>query len=115
MKFKELHESLDLNYRRAYDILNVLTTTPLVSKRGKKRDNEQAYLFLDGEPLPDLMNLKNLSEQLEQEKQHKEELIKEIKELQMKNALATALWEEEEEEEDASKTSSPLPPAHHQN
>ncbi len=40
MTFKDIHDTLDLDYRRAYDILNVLLTTPLIHKKGKKRDTK---------------------------------------------------------------------------
>jgi len=46
MNFKQIHKELGLDYRRAYDILNVLTTTPLVSKRGKNEIMNNFIFFL---------------------------------------------------------------------
>mmetsp|Transcript_23236 Transcript_23236/g.39957 ORF Transcript_23236/g.39957 Transcript_23236/m.39957 type:complete len:200 (+) Transcript_23236:41-640(+) len=67
--FKDLHEMLALDYRRAYDILNVLVTTPLVSKMGKKRENKLPYMFRNGDALPEPVDLDNLVPQILEEQQ----------------------------------------------
>ncbi|KAG9390272.1 Transcription factor E2F-like [Carpediemonas membranifera] len=67
MTFKDIHDTLDLDYRRAYDILNVLLTTPLVQKQGKKRDNKLPYMFGDGKPVPVSVDVFSLLSDLEEQ------------------------------------------------
>jgi hypothetical protein len=45
MIFKEIHETLSIDYRRAYDILNILQTTSLITKTGKKRENKLPFIY----------------------------------------------------------------------
>ncbi|KAJ3429173.1 transcription factor e2f [Anaeramoeba flamelloides] len=66
--FKDIFTELGIGYRRAYDILNVLLTTPLVSKKGKKRENKIPYVFLDGRPLQEVVDIATILEQTETEK-----------------------------------------------
>ncbi|KAJ4454785.1 hypothetical protein PAPYR_10433 [Paratrimastix pyriformis] len=65
--FKEIHEALEIDYRRAYDILNVLMTTPLIRKEGKKRDPGQPYIYVDGTPLREPVDLDKLLALIETE------------------------------------------------
>jgi hypothetical protein len=51
MTFEDIRELAQLDYRRVYDIMNVLQTTPLISKEGRKRDADKPFLFGDGTPL----------------------------------------------------------------
>ncbi|KAJ3430654.1 transcription factor e2f6 [Anaeramoeba flamelloides] len=67
MVFKDIFTELGIGYRRAYDILNVLLTTPLVHKPGKKRESKMPYIYLDGEPLPEVVDVVNILEQIEYE------------------------------------------------
>jgi len=60
MIFKEIHETLGIDYRRAYDILNILLTTSLVTKTGKKRENKLPFIYQDGVPLPETVDLKDI-------------------------------------------------------
>ncbi|KAL0222496.1 hypothetical protein RCL1_002350 [Eukaryota sp. TZLM3-RCL] len=62
--FKDIHQILNIDYRRAYDILNVLQTTPIIVKTGKKRDNQQPYHWADGKPLPYPVPVDTLAEDL---------------------------------------------------
>jgi len=60
MVFKDIHETLGIDYRRAYDILNILLTTSLVTKTGKKRENKLPFIYQDGVPLPEAVELKDI-------------------------------------------------------
>lgn len=64
LPFKEIHSELTIDYRRAYDILNVLLTTPLVTKHGKKRENKLPYVFQDGVALNEPVSIDSISEEL---------------------------------------------------
>ncbi|GKT26383.1 hypothetical protein ADUPG1_013341 [Aduncisulcus paluster] len=63
--FKQIHEDLGIDYRRLYDILNVLCTSPMVHKVGKKRDPEAPFVFGDGTPLPCPVDLSKLVGEIE--------------------------------------------------
>ncbi|KAJ4462832.1 hypothetical protein PAPYR_23 [Paratrimastix pyriformis] len=69
MGFKEIHEALKIDYRRAYDILNVLLTTPLLDKKGKKRDSRAPYVYQDGIPLSEPCEVDNVGTLIAQEQQ----------------------------------------------
>ncbi len=50
--FKDVYTSVDIDYRRAYDILNVLLSTDLIKKKGFRMDSSQPYqIFDDKEPV----------------------------------------------------------------
>lgn len=64
MPFKDIHKELTIDYRRAYDILNVLLTTPLVTRTGKKRENKLPYVYSDGKPLSEPVSIDRLAIEL---------------------------------------------------
>ncbi|KAJ3423448.1 transcription factor e2f [Anaeramoeba flamelloides] len=82
MVFKDIFTELGIGYRRAYDILNVLLTTPLLTKKGKKRESNMPYVYLDGEPLPENVDVRNVLEQIESEEQQIKVLTKYIQRLE---------------------------------
>ncbi|KAJ3430968.1 transcription factor e2f [Anaeramoeba flamelloides] len=82
MVFKDIFTELGIGYRRAYDILNVLLTTPLLTKKGKKRESNMPYVYLDGEPLPENVDVRNVLEQIESEEQQINVLTKYIQRLE---------------------------------
>ncbi|KAJ3426666.1 hypothetical protein M0812_26234 [Anaeramoeba flamelloides] len=72
-------------YLQTCDIL-VLLTTPLVSKKGKKRENKIPYVFLDGKPLQEVVDIATILDQIETEK----------KQIEVFNSLNNRLQEEVE-------------------
>jgi len=69
MIFKDIHETLAIDYRRAYDILNILQTTALIVRTGKKRENKMPYVYQDGSCLEDPVDLRDLLDDLKQEEE----------------------------------------------
>jgi hypothetical protein len=72
----------------------VLSTTPLVSKRGKKREHDQIYLFFDGQHFSEAVNLKSINTVIESEYQRSAKLEEEIQFLKKKLVLAEAVCED---------------------
>lgn len=89
MLFQEIVDELALDYRRVYDILNVLCTTVLVVKRGKKRDHTR-YHFFDGKQLPEPVDIKSLPKFIEIEQQKKRRLEEENRQLALQFVCAEA-------------------------
>jgi len=69
MIFKEIHETLSIDYRRAYDILNILQTTSLITKTGKKRENKMPYIYQDGVPIPESVDLRDMVDDIRKEEE----------------------------------------------
>jgi predicted transcriptional regulator len=69
MIFKDIHETLSIDYRRAYDILNILQTTGLITKTGKKRENKMPYVYQDGAPLSEPVDLRDLLFEIKKEEE----------------------------------------------
>jgi len=67
MIFKDIHETLSIDYRRAYDILNILLTTTLITKMGKKRENKLPFVYQDGNPLPEPVELRDIMGDIQRE------------------------------------------------
>ncbi|KAL0248114.1 hypothetical protein GEMRC1_003350 [Eukaryota sp. GEM-RC1] len=62
--FKDLNRDLDIDYRRAYDILNILQTTPLISKLDKKVDGQHPFIWCDGKALAEPIDVDTISSDL---------------------------------------------------
>ncbi|KAL0224016.1 hypothetical protein P9112_003406 [Eukaryota sp. TZLM1-RC] len=62
--FKDLHNILDIDYRRAYDILNILQTTPLIHKGSTKVDGQYPFTWCEGTPLPEAIEIDTLNDDL---------------------------------------------------
>jgi len=90
MIFKDIHETLGIDYRRAYDILNILLTTTLISKMGKKRENKLPFIYQDGTALPEPVELRDVLSEAQREEDQNTILKHRI-----------ALLEEELEKEEA--------------
>eukprot|EP00792_Barthelona_sp_PAP020_P004353 TRINITY_DN2070_c0_g1_i1.p1 TRINITY_DN2070_c0_g1~~TRINITY_DN2070_c0_g1_i1.p1 ORF type:complete len:197 (-),score=52.25 TRINITY_DN2070_c0_g1_i1:595-1185(-) len=86
LSFAEMND-LGLDYRRLYDILNVLQTTPLISKEGKKRDRKKPFIYGDGTPMPEAVDLSELLPNIEKEQELIIETMQSINTLQQ-NILA---------------------------
>lgn len=67
--FDTLQKVLGVDSRRLYDVLNVVTASPLVRRHGRKRER-MPFQFGDGKPLPEPVPLDHLlfNIELEQEK-----------------------------------------------
>ncbi|TNJ29311.1 E2F/DP family winged-helix DNA-binding domain-containing protein [Giardia muris] len=67
--FDTLQKALGVDSRRLYDVLNVVTASPLVRRHGKKRER-MPFQFGDGKPLTEPVPLEHLlyNIELEQEK-----------------------------------------------
>merc|ERR1712063_104511 len=84
MLFKDINQTLDIPYRRSSDILNVLVTTPLLCKEGKKRENKYPYVFGDGNTIVggDSVNICHIMEDIDKERHQIAQLQERIKQLQ---------------------------------
>lgn len=75
--FEEIAEKAGVEPRRLYDILNVLTATPLVSKDGARRDHSP-FVWGDGVPLPEPVPLDHLLLNIEIEQAKCSRLLSEL-------------------------------------
>ncbi|KAL0236922.1 hypothetical protein PCE1_000319 [Barthelona sp. PCE] len=83
VSFKEIHNELGLDYRRAYDIINVLLTTPLVSKQSStRRHSENPFVYSDGIPMPEATDVSTLMTDIETVQKNIYNLNDQIKKLQ---------------------------------
>jgi len=69
MVFRDIHETLGIDYRRAYDILNILLTTSLVTKTGKKRENKLPFIYQDGIPMQETVELRDILGEIAREEE----------------------------------------------
>eukprot|EP00013_Stygamoeba_regulata_P010823 CAMPEP_0177678110 /NCGR_PEP_ID=MMETSP0447-20121125/28823_1 /TAXON_ID=0 /ORGANISM="Stygamoeba regulata, Strain BSH-02190019" /LENGTH=179 /DNA_ID=CAMNT_0019187069 /DNA_START=105 /DNA_END=645 /DNA_ORIENTATION=- len=65
--FKEIHRDLAIDYRRAYDILNVLLDNPPGVQAGQAAREQIALLYQDGVPLSEPVDVCTIMDQIRQE------------------------------------------------